>query len=92
MVGVCAAEQPRDRAPLSVNIPMRRRCTVGIPREVQPGVYEAAVLIPEHGAYSIHVASKTLKKQYHDLASLSLRTARPDLEAEMKRRMVKAKP
>ena len=46
---------------------------------------------PEHGAYSIHVASKTLKKEYRDLAFLSLRTARPDIEAEIKRRMAEAK-
>jgi hypothetical protein len=81
----------KDVSLLSFLVPGQRREET-FAREVQPGVYEAAVLIPEHGAYSIHVASKTLKKQYNDLASLSLRTARPDLEAEMKRRMVKAKP
>lgn len=76
----------KDVTLFSFLVPGQRRELV-LAREVEPGVYEAAVAIPEHGAYSIHVASKTLGKEYRDLASLSLRTARPDLEAEMKRRM-----
>jgi hypothetical protein len=80
----------KDVTLISFLVPGQRR-EVTIAREVQPGVYEAAVLIPEHGAYSIHVASKTLNKEYRDLAFLSLRTARPDIEAEIKRRMAEAR-
>jgi hypothetical protein len=61
-------------------------------KEVAPGVYEAPVSIAEHGAYSVHVASKTLDKGYKDLPFITLSTARPDLEAEMKRRMAESAP
>ena len=80
----------KDVTMLSFLVPGQRR-EQAFAREVEPGVYEAVVAIPEHGAYSIHVASKTLEKEYRDLAFLSLRTARPDLEEEMKRRMAEAK-
>ena len=76
----------KDVTLLSFLVPGQRREET-FAREVEPGVYEAAVLIPEHGAYSIHVASRTLKKEYRDLNFVSLRTARPDIEAEIKRRM-----
>lgn len=76
---------------LSFLVPGQRREEV-IAREVEPGVYEGRVRIAEHGAYSIYIASKKLDKEYRDLASLSLRTARPDIEAEIKRRMAQAKP
>jgi hypothetical protein len=72
-------------------VPGQRREEV-IAREVEPGVYEASVQIPEHGAYSIHVASKTLGREFRDFAFLSLRTARPDVDAEIKRRMAQVKP
>ena len=55
---------------LSFLVPGQRREET-IAREVEPGVYQATVQIPEHGAYSIHVASKTLKQEYKDLASLA---------------------
>jgi YVTN family beta-propeller protein len=80
----------KDVTMLSFLVPGQRREET-LAREVEPGVYQAVVQIPEHGAYSIHVASKTLKKEYKDLAPLGLRTARPDLDAEMKRRMAEAK-
>jgi YVTN family beta-propeller protein len=80
----------KDLTMLSFLVPGQRREET-LAREVEPGVYQAVVQIPEHGAYSIHVASKTLKAEYRDLAFLSLRTARPDLDAEMKRRMAEAK-
>jgi len=80
----------KDVTLVSFLVPGQRREET-IAREVEPGVYEAAVLIPEHGAYSIYVASRTLKKEYRDLASLGLRTARPDIDAEIKRRMSEAK-
>jgi YVTN family beta-propeller protein len=81
----------KDVTMISFLVPGQRR-EQAVAREVEPGVYQAIVAIPEHGAYSIHVSSKTLKKESRDLAFLSLRTARPDLEAEMKRRMVEVKP
>jgi YVTN family beta-propeller protein len=81
----------KDVTMLSFLVPGQRR-EEAIAREVEPGVYQAVVAIPEHGAYSIHVASKSLKKEYRDLAFLSLRTAQPDIEAEIKRRMSEAKP
>jgi YVTN family beta-propeller protein len=81
----------KDVRLLSFLVPGQRREEV-MAREVEPGVYEASVQIPEHGAYSIHVASKTLDKQFRDFAFLSLRTARPDLDAEMKRRLAGVKP
>ena len=81
----------KDVTMLSFLVPGQRR-KQALAREVEPGVYEAVVHIPEHGAYSIHVASKALKAEYRDLAFLSLRTARPEVEEEMKRRMVEAKP
>jgi YVTN family beta-propeller protein len=76
---------------LSFLVPGQRREEAAA-REVEPGVYEATVQIPEHGAYSIHVSSRKLMKEPRDLAFLSLRTARPDIEAEIKRRMAEAKP
>jgi len=75
---------------LSFLVPGQRR-EEAIAREVEPGVYEAHVRIAEHGAYSIYVASAKLNTEYRDLASFSLRTARPDIDAEIKRRMA-AKP
>ena len=80
----------KDVTLASFLVPGQRR-EEAIAREVEPGIYQATVAIPEHGAYSVYVASKTLNKDYKDLASLSLRTARPDLEAEMKRRMAEVK-
>jgi hypothetical protein len=80
----------KDVTLLSFLVPGQRREET-FAREVEPGVYEAIVQLPEHGAYSIHVSSKTLKTQYRDLAFLSLRTARPELEEEMKRRMAEVK-
>jgi len=76
---------------LSFLVPGQRREEV-LAREVEPGVYQATVRIPEHGAYSIHVASQKLGQEYRDLSSLGLRTARPDIEAEIRRRMVEARP
>jgi hypothetical protein len=81
----------KDVRLLSFLVPGQRREEV-IAREVEPGVYEASVQIPEHGAYSIHVASKTLGREFRDFAFLSLRTARPDVDAEIKRRMAQVKP
>ena len=81
----------KDLTMLSFLVPGQRR-EQRFAREVEPGVYEGVVEIPEHGAYSIHVASKALNKEYRDLAFLSLRTARPDLEEEMKRRLAETKP
>ena len=81
----------KDVTMISFLVPGQRR-EQAIAREVEPGVYQAVVAIPEHGAYSIHVASSTLKKESRDLASLSLRTARPDIEAEIRRRMAAEKP
>jgi hypothetical protein len=80
----------KDVTMLSFLVPGQRREET-IAREVEPGVYEAIVAIPEHGAYSIHVSSKTLKKESRDLAFLSLRTARPDIDAEIKRRVAETK-
>ncbi len=70
---------------LSFMVPGQRRNEV-LAKEIEPGLYEAAIAIPEHGAYSVHVASKTLKKGYRGFTSTTLYTLRPDLEAEMKRR------
>lgn len=81
----------KDVTMLSFLVPGQRRAQT-FAREVEPGVYEGVVEIPELGAYSIHVTSKTLGKEYRDFAFLSLRTARPDLEEEMKRRAAEAKP
>jgi YVTN family beta-propeller protein len=80
----------KDVTLLSFLVPGQRREET-IAREVEPGVYEALVHIPEHGAYSINVASKKLGKEYRDLATLTVRTARPDLEQEMKRRIAETK-
>lgn len=80
----------KDVRVLSFLVPGQRREET-IAREVEPGVYEAYVRIAEHGAYSIYVASAKLNTEYRDLASFSLRTARPDIDAEIKRRMA-AKP
>ena len=80
----------KDVRLLSFLVPGQRREET-VAREVEPGVYEAHVQIPEHGAYSIHVSSAKLKTEYRDLAFLSLRTARPEIDAEIKRRMA-AKP
>jgi hypothetical protein len=81
----------KDLRVLSFLVPGQHRNET-IAREVQPGVYEAPVAIPEHGAYQINVASKQLQKEFKDLANLTVRTARPDLEAEMKRRAKETKP
>jgi len=71
-------------------VPGQRRNET-IAREVEPGVYEAPVAIEEHGAYSIHVASRQLNKEFKDLASFSVRTARPDIDEEIKRRVAAEK-
>jgi len=76
---------------LSFLAPGQRRNEV-FAKEVEPGVYEARVSIPEAGAYSVSVASRTLQKGYQDFTSIWLTTARPDVEAEMKRRMAGAEP
>jgi hypothetical protein len=81
----------KDVRVLSFLVPGQRRNET-LAREVEPGVYEAPVAIEEHGAYAIHVASKQLDKDFKDLASFTLRTARPDVDAEIKRRMAGAKP
>ncbi len=81
----------KDLRVLSFLVPGQHRNET-LAREVQPGVYEAPVAIPEHGAYQINVASKQLQKDFKDLANLTVRTARPDLDAEMKRRAKEAKP
>jgi YVTN family beta-propeller protein len=75
---------------LSFLVPGQRRNET-IAREVEPGVYEAPVAIEEHGAYSIHVASRKLNKDFKDLASFSLRTARPEMEKEIRRRVAAEK-
>jgi YVTN family beta-propeller protein len=75
----------KDVQVLSFMVPGQRRSEVPA-KEVEPGIYEAGVAIPEHGAYSVHVGSKTLKKGYRGFSSTTLYTPRPDLEAEMKRR------
>jgi YVTN family beta-propeller protein len=80
----------KDLRVLSFLVPgLRRNETIA--REIEPGVYEAPVAIEEHGAYSIHVASKKLDKDFKDLAQITLRTARPDLEEEMQRRLAEQK-
>jgi YVTN family beta-propeller protein len=81
----------KDVRMLSFLVPGQRR-EEGIAREVEPGVYEAIVDIVEPGAYSVHVASRKLNREYRDLASVTLRTARPDLDAELTRRMTQVKP
>jgi YVTN family beta-propeller protein len=81
----------KDLRVLSYLVPGQRRNET-FAREVEPGVYEAPLAIPEHGAYQINVASKQLQKEFKDLANLTVRTARPDIDAEMKRRMKEAKP
>lgn len=75
---------------LSFLVPGQRR-EERLAREVEPGVYEAKLKIPEHGAYEVYVSSHKLGKQYRDLAFLSLRTARPDLEARIQQRIKEAK-
>jgi len=75
---------------LSFLVPGQRRNET-IAREVEPGVYESPVAIEEHGAYSIHVASRKLNKDFKDLASFSLRTTRPEMEKEVKRRVAAEK-
>jgi hypothetical protein len=76
----------KDVRVLSFLAPGQRRNEV-FAKEVEPGVYEAPVAIPEHGAYMVRVASRTLQKGYHDFGSITLKTGRPDLDAELKRRM-----
>ena len=80
----------KDLRVLSFLVPGQHRNET-FAREVEPGVYEAPVAIPEHGAYQINVASKQLNKEFKDLANLTVRTARPDLDAEMKRRAKETK-
>jgi len=75
---------------LSFLVPGQRRNET-IAREVESGVYETAIKIEEHGAYSIHVASRQLNKEFKDLASFSVRTARPDIDEEIKRRVAAEK-
>jgi YVTN family beta-propeller protein len=80
----------KDVRVLSFLVPGQRRNET-LAREVEPGVYEAAIKIEEHGAYSINVASKELKKEFKDLANFTLRTARPDIDEEIKRRIAAEK-
>jgi len=80
----------KDLRVLSFLVPGQHRNET-FAREVEPGVYEATLAIPEHGAYQINVASKQLQKDFKDLANLTVRTARPDLDAEMKRRAKETK-
>jgi YVTN family beta-propeller protein len=80
----------KDVKLLSFLVPGQRR-EEAIAREVEPGIYQAHVRIPEHGAYSIFVASAKLNTEYRDLASLGLRTARPDIDEEIKRRIAAEK-
>ena len=80
----------KDLRVLSFLVPGQRR-NERLAREVEPGVYEAAVAIEEHGAYSIHVASKQLDKDFKDLAAFTLRTARPDIDEEIRRRIAAQK-
>jgi YVTN family beta-propeller protein len=75
---------------LSFLVPGQRR-EERFAREVKPGVYEAKLEIPEHGAYEVYVSSRTLDKQYRDLAFVTLRTARPELEARIQQRVKEAK-
>jgi YVTN family beta-propeller protein len=81
----------KDLRVLSFLVPGQHRNET-FAREVEPGVYEAPVAIPEHGAYQINVASKQLQKEFKDLANLTVRTARPDIDKEIKRRMAESKP
>ncbi|MGB5079386.1 MAG: cytochrome D1 domain-containing protein [Burkholderiales bacterium] len=80
----------KDVRVLSFLVPGQRR-NEAIAREVEPGLYEASVRIEELGAYSIHVASKQIDKDFKDLASFTLRTARPDIEDEVRRRLAAEK-
>jgi YVTN family beta-propeller protein len=80
----------KDLRVLSFLVPGQRRNET-IAREVEPGVYEAPVAIEEHGAYSINVASQQLQKEFKDLANFTLRTARPDMDEEIKRRVAAQK-
>jgi hypothetical protein len=80
----------KDLRVLSFLVPGQRRNET-IAREVEPGVYEAPVAIEEHGAYSINVASKQLQKEFKDLAGFTLRTARPDIDEEIRRRVAAQK-
>jgi YVTN family beta-propeller protein len=80
----------KDVRVLSFLVPGQRRNET-IAREVEPGIYETSVAIEEHGAYSIYVASKQLQKDFKDLANFSVRTARPDLDEEMQRRIAAQK-
>jgi YVTN family beta-propeller protein len=80
----------KDVRVLSFLVPGQRRNET-LAREVEPGVYEAAVAIEEHGAYSINVASRQLQKEFKDLANFTLRTARPDVDEEIRRRIAAEK-
>jgi len=80
----------RDLRVLSFLVPGQHRNET-LAREVEPGVYEATLAIPEHGAYSVRVASKQLNKDFKDLATLTLHTARPDVDEEIKRRVSEIK-
>ena len=51
----------KDLRVLSFLVPGQHRNET-FAREVEPGVYEATLAIPEHGAYQINVASKQLKR------------------------------
>jgi YVTN family beta-propeller protein len=80
----------KDLRVLSYLVPGQRRNET-FAREVEPGVYEASVKIEERGAYAINVASKELEKDFKDLAFITLRTARPDLDEEMRKRIAAQK-
>jgi hypothetical protein len=80
----------KDIRVLSFLVPGQRRNET-IAREIEPGVYEAPVAIEEHGAYAINVASRELQKEFKDLATFTLRTARPDIDEEIKRRVADQK-
>jgi YVTN family beta-propeller protein len=80
----------KDLRVLSFMVPGQRRNEF-FAKEVEPGLYEAPVWIAEHGAYSVRVASRSAENGYKELGFITLRTARPDLEAEMKRRMAEHK-
>ena len=80
----------KDVRVLSFLVPGQRRNET-IAREVEPGIYETSVAIEEHGAYAVHVASKQLEKEFRDLATFTMRTARPDIDEEIKRRIAAQK-
>jgi YVTN family beta-propeller protein len=80
----------KDLRVLTFLVPGTRR-NESFAREVEPGVYEAQLKVEEHGAWAIYVASKQLNKDFKDLASFTVRTARPDLDEELQRRIAAQK-